>query len=164
MRNRIDEKGRLFGKINVVDLGIILLVIVVALGAFVKFVVLDQTSVATEVVPVRYTVQVVGVRDWTVNNLREGDTLFVGGTDVGTILSVSPEPQEVVAWGDGKVWQGIVPNRYVVYVEVEATATVSEGRYLISRTVPMSVSNSGMGFYTKFATFGGTITEIVLDE
>ncbi|MCL2827944.1 MAG: DUF4330 domain-containing protein [Oscillospiraceae bacterium] len=163
MKNWIDEKGRLFGKVSIIDLGIIFLVVLIALGAFVKFVVLDQTRLTTEL-SVRYTLQIHGIRDWTVNNIRVGDAVFSGITDVGTIVSVAAQPQETVLSGDGKIWRAYVPERYTLYVEIEATATVSEGRYLISRTVPMSVSNSPTWLTTKFAIFGGTITEIVLDE
>ena len=160
----IDEKGKLFGKVNIIDLGIVILVLLVAVGAYVKFVVLEQTAVATEVFPVHYTLEVVGVRDWTVGNIQVGDTLFSNNVAIGTIVSVEAEPHEIVITGEGKVWWGEVPERYVVFVGVEGTAILSEGRYLISRTVPMAVGNSGSFFATKFAEFNATVREITPHE
>jgi len=161
MKTLIDEKGRLFGKGSVIDLGILLLVVMVALGAYVKFFVLEQTSVVTEVFPVRYTLEVVGVRDWTVNNIQEGDTLFVTGVAVGTVVSVETRPhQTLIAGRDGEVWWGEVPERYVAYVEISATATLNDGRYLVSRTVPMAEGNSPTSFHTRFTQFRATVREI----
>ena len=163
MRNWIDEKGRLFGKINVIDLGVVLLVLVIILGAFL-FVFSDETGITAEEFSVRYTLRVSDVRDWTVNNIRVGDTVFSSGTEAGTIISMTTHPHETILSGNGKIWRTLVPDRYVIYVEIEATATISDGRYLISRTVPMAVSNSTTWLTTKFAGFGGTVKEIVRDE
>lgn len=163
MKRWIDEKGRVFGKINVIDFGILLLVILVAIGAFVKFALLEQTAIATEEIPVRYTLQITSVRHWTVGNLQVGDTLFTSGTDVGTIVSIEAEPHEgLVSTGGGELWWGVVPERYVVFLEVEAIAILSEDRILISRTVPMVSGNALTSFQTKFTEFNATIREIYL--
>lgn len=162
-RATIDKSGRLFGKINVIDLGILLLVVVIAIGAFLKFAVLEQTTVTIEAAPVRYIVDITNVRDWTARNIQAGDTLYVTGTAVGTVVNVSTRPHRVaISSNDGTVWWGDVPERYVVEVEVEATATVSDGRVLVSRTVPMGAGTSNTVFSTRYAEFYGMVREITL--
>jgi len=81
---------------------------------------------------------------------------------VGTIQSVVAQPHRTLVNGDDGPWWGVVPERYTVFVEVSATATVVDDRFLISRTVPMSAGNSGVSFSTRYAAFHGLLTEIVL--
>ncbi|MCL2367746.1 MAG: DUF4330 domain-containing protein, partial [Oscillospiraceae bacterium] len=157
-----DEKGRIGGKVSVLDLAIILLVLAVALGAFLRFFVLEQTEISVEAAPVRYTLEVSGVRHWTVANIRVGDQLFApGNVAVGTIRNIRQEPQVVISTGeDGTIWEGVLPERYVLFLEVEGVATLRDGRFLVSRTVPMGVGNSGIHFMSRYASFGATVTEI----
>jgi len=158
----IDEKGRLFGKMSVIDFGILLLVIMIAIGAFVKFMVLDQTAIVVEAAPVQYTLEVRGVRDWALRNIREGDAVFAGGVYVGTITNVSYTDMEVYVSGDGEVWLAYLPDRYVVFLEIAATATVNDRGYFVSRTVPMAVGNSLTEFTTRYAEFVAIVAEINL--
>jgi len=156
----IDEKGRIGGKLSVIDLAILLIVIMIAVGAVIKFTVTPQTSVMVEVVPVRYTLQLANVRDWATHNIREGDTVFSMGSNVGTVVSVTSEPYRFLVQGNGVAWWGEVPDRYWVFVEIEATATVTDGRFLVSRTVPMGVGNSQNPFTTRYAQFHAVVREI----
>ena len=159
----IDEKGRLFGKISVIDLSILLLVVFIAIGAFLKFMVLEQTTITVEAAPVSYTLEITNVRDWTAHNIRAGDTLYVTGTAVGTVRAVEMRPHRVtISSNDGTVWWGDVPERYVVEVEVAGNATVSDGRVLVSRTVPLGVGTSTTIFTTRYAEFYATVGEITL--
>ena len=164
MKKHIDEKGRLFGKLSVIDLAILVIVIVIALGAYVKFMVLEQTAVTIEAATVHYTLEIVSIRDWTIHNIREGDAVFVTGVYVGTVTGTRYEELEVPVAGEGEVWLAYLPGRYVLYVEIEATATVSDGRFLVSRTVPMAVGNSHTGFTTRYAEFSAVVKEIGLYE
>jgi len=161
-RQVIDQKGRLFGKLSVIDLAVILCVLIVAIGGYIKFMVLPQTAVTVEGAPVRYTIELVNVRDWAMHNIREGDAMFVSGVYVGTVVGVSYEPHDVIVQGNGIAWRGIVPERYVAFVEIEATATVSEGRFMVSRTVPMAVGNSAGEFTTRYAEVRAFVKEINL--
>ena len=157
----IDEKGRIRGKVSVIDLAILLLVIIIAIGAFLKFMVLDQTAVTVQEAPVRYTLEIANVRHWAMHNIREGDTVFAsGGVAIGTIVSVEAEPFRSVPVG--RSWWGVVPERYLVLVEVSATATVTDGRFLVSRTVPMGEGNSTAPFTTRYAEFSAMVREIGL--
>jgi len=74
---------------------------------------------------------------------------------------MTTQPYEATLSGNGKIWSNFVPDRYMLYVEIEATAIISNGRYLVSRTVPIAVSNSPTWLSTKYAGFGGMVQEIV---
>lgn len=164
MRKLIDEKGRLGGKLSVVDLAILLLVLVIIAGAGFTFATRGPVEdiddeIAGRDIPVRYTLQIAGVRHWTVNNLRVGDTLFIGAIDVGTIVSLETKPYQVLLADDGEAWWAELPERYVVIAQVESTATVIDGRVLIAESVRMSVSNTTMNFTSRYADFHASIKE-----
>ena len=57
----IDNKGKLFGKINIIDLAVILLVIVAAAGICLRFVFDAAENVRNSVI-FSYTVEVEGIR------------------------------------------------------------------------------------------------------
>ena len=164
MRKLIDEKGRLGGKLSVIDLVIILLILVVVIGAYMNLFVLTPTTITIEAAPVRYTLQISHVREWAMHNIRAGDALFSAGTYVGTIQSVRAEPFETLVQSESHAWWGEVPARYTVFVEVLATATVTDGRFMVSRAVSMGIGNSAAPLTTRYADFSATLTEIELYE
>ena len=161
MKKLIDEKGRLFGKVSVVDLGVILLLVFIIAGAYLQLVVLEPTGMGAQEIPIRYTLEVSGVRDWTIDNLRVGDALFAREEPMGTIVSMEYGPHNTLTIsGDGEIWWSEVPDRYVLHLEIEASAIVVDGRYLVFRTTPLAVSNGSPSFHTKFAQFSGRVLEI----
>ena len=72
----IDKKGKLFGVINAIDAVIALIIIVIAAGAVYKFAFMDKTSTVTPMEPVTYTVEIKKLRSFTMDNVKEGDTLL----------------------------------------------------------------------------------------
>lgn len=132
----IDNKGRLFGKINVVDF-IIVLVIIVALCATVfKFSFSPfggiKNLIATPPIRVEYVLKISGVRDFTAKNVVRGDRLYNedDNTYIGVITDVEIEnATEYVAKVDGTVAMTENPNRYDVYVTVECDAYTKRGTY-----------------------------------
>jgi len=164
MKRLIDEKGRLFGKISVIDLAVILLIIAVAVGAYIKFMVVPQTDVRIEAAPAQFTLEIQNVRDWAMHNIREGDQVFVTGVYVGTITQVTYGPHVATRRGEGLVFRAEVPERYNVWLEIEGTATVSDGRIMLSRTVPIALGNSPTDFVTRYATFYAIVREIHIGE
>jgi len=164
MKRLIDEKGRIAGKVSMIDLSILLLIVMVAIGAVIKFTVTPQTAVTIQAAPVQYTLEIRGVRHWAMHNIREGDAIFEGGVYVGTVTGVSHEPHEAFVQGDGVVWVADVPERYNVLLELEATATVNDGRIMVSRTVPTAVGNSPTEFISRYAEFIAIVREIHIGE
>lgn len=165
MKRIIDENGRLFGKISVIDILFILVVIAVCAAFYVKFNVLDVTSKAADMVPITYRVTVYGVRDYTIQALKAGDLLYdndnSGGQPIGAITDISVQDAvRAVELTDGTIVNGPVEGCYDVTLTVRAEGIVSEtGRYLVNRTYDVNV-NSERIFCTKYAIFTGTITGV----
>ena len=102
----LDKKGKLFGKINIIDFCVIIIVIVLIAGAVYKFKFMDKTSNNVAMQPITYTVKVEKVRDYALNNIEIGDTLFdkTSGNAIGTITNVESEPAtDYVIMNDGSM-------------------------------------------------------------
>lgn len=67
----IDEKGRLFGKINIVDLIVILVIVIAAVVVGMKFLGGSGSAINPTKTPVRYTVLVEGVEPEVYENIRQ---------------------------------------------------------------------------------------------
>ena len=67
----IDEKGRLFGKINIVDLIVILVIVIAAVVVGMKFLGGSGSVINPTKTPVRYTVLVEGVEPEVYENIQK---------------------------------------------------------------------------------------------
>lgn len=162
----IDKKGKLFGKISIIDFGILLLIIVFALGVFIKFGVLDQTTTSTTNAPITYTLKISEVRILYYEQLRVGDKIYenTDDTEVGTIKDVSyKDAEKSYVSLDGTMGMTSVEDRYDIYITIETKGAISSDRYLIDRTYEIGVGSSDY-FHTKFVSFIGSVEEIDVDE
>jgi hypothetical protein len=91
----LDERGRIFGKVNIVDILVLLVIVAVVIFAVVRF-----TSVGSESLPLRVTYTVEGVRQATVDAIEKsvpinGVVSDDGGTVLGKVELVDSLPTEV---------------------------------------------------------------------
>ncbi len=117
----INEKGKLFGIINIIDL-IVLLVIVLLIGGGVKRMKKNPAAIA-ETKKALITIEVTDVRTPTVDGIMVGDPLYHydKGEMIGEIIDKKVEPyKEPVESGDGRWILAEVPEKYAVLITVEA--------------------------------------------
>lgn len=119
----IDNKGKIFGIINIIDLLAILLVALLVYGGVTR---LKQSPAAeAETKKAIVTLEISNVRMATVDGIEVGDPLYHydKGTLFGTIVDKKVEPyKEPVESGDGRWVLAEVPEKYVVTMTVEADA------------------------------------------
>lgn len=86
----IDEKGKVFGLINIIDLIIILLVLLVAGGAYYKF---SNKTVQAKQVTVEFQVLIPHVRPELVDAVKAGDKMVQGESYTNvTVKNVEIKP------------------------------------------------------------------------
>jgi len=90
----LDERGRIFGKVNVVDILVLLVIIAVVVFAVVRF-----TGASSEAVPLKVTYTVEGVRQATVDAIQNtvqvnGTVRDEGGTVLGKVDHIDVRPTE----------------------------------------------------------------------
>lgn len=161
----LDKKGKLFGKISVIDLGIIILLIVFALGVYLKFGVLEQTNTSTTNEKITFTLKIPAVRMLYFDQLKVGDAMYesTDNTRIGEITDVYYEDAEVTYVDlDGQSVNGPAEGRYDIYVTVEGEGAISGGRYLMNRTYEIGVG-SIRNYMTKYVAFHGQVKEIYTD-
>ncbi|WP_066495994.1 DUF4330 domain-containing protein [Abyssisolibacter fermentans] len=130
----IDNKGKLFGLINVIDL-LVLLIIVLAVGGVGYKLKNRPTSLGgSNTQKVTLSVEVSGVRQATVDGMQEEDKLFHydRGNYFGQIKKIEVLPyKEAVATSEGKVVLADVPEKFNVFLEVESDAAISDSLVVV---------------------------------
>ena len=154
MSRFLDERGRFFGKVNVVDLVVLLVVV-----AVVVFAVMRTTGGTSTVVPVRVTFTVAEVREATVKALRpEGTVRDEGGTTLGQIVGVTARPtleEYVTSTGELKALESPIFSDVDIVVLGEGRLSGSTVRI---GSVPMRVGKKvtlvGPGFEVQTVITG----------
>lgn len=90
----IDEKGRLFGKLNLFDLVVILLVIVGIIGMATRLISTDRET--AEMKTATYQIEITSAQECFKTAYKVGDTLYEGDTLLGTVTAVEVTPNKAV--------------------------------------------------------------------
>ena len=128
----IDEKGKLFGKISIIDICVILIVIIGIAGMYITYsniregkldgnanVALNSSN-ALETAEIDFKLN--EVRDVTKNSIIVGDSVYTAkeGTLIGTIKNIEAKPTiKNVVSDNGAVYQATVPEKFDVTIIVE---------------------------------------------
>ena len=124
----IDDKGRLFGIINIIDLFIsILLIVLIGFGAYKIFRVNPTVAVNTQKVTMVYFIQ--EVRDVTYNAIEEGEIAkdYDKNSVYGKIIKKEALPAKKMAeTADGRFVEAEIPNRFDVKIYIEGDAVISK--------------------------------------
>jgi len=163
MKKLIDENGRLFGLVSVIDVAVIAVVAVLAVALYTKDTAMPIASAADPMQPIRYVVSISNMPGGRLDSLRVEDAIYdrETGNPMGTIKDIQVEDCVIsMLKADGTYVMAPIEDRYNVTLSVEARAMVDErGHYYVNRSNIVGVGWS-MDFYTKTSLFGGTIMEM----
>lgn len=160
----MDKNGKIFGKINIIDLLAILVVIVAVIGISIRF-----TSIASENVKRKtdfsYVVEIEDVRVYTVNALQKmGIATDKQGNVIGEITGVQySEMEKQTITENGKSKRVIVPEKYTARVTLEATGKEADSGYFVGENTELSAGSS-ITMYTKHANCSGKIIKVEKKE
>lgn len=138
----IDDKGRLFGKLNILDLGIILMILALGLAGFYK---LKADNVATFIKPKPVDIKVIvrAREETSLNEIKVGDILkeYDTGIVLGEIKSIDIKPAKIeVKTADGQVKLAEIPERYDFYIDINGSATINENA-IVSGNKELRIGN-----------------------
>jgi len=119
----INEKGKLFGIINIIDL-IVIVVLALLITGGVKRVKTTRPDMVSETKKATVTIEISEIRNATVEGLAVGDPIYHydKGNYFGKIVDVKVEPFKEAVESDGKWVNREVPEKYVATLTVEAEA------------------------------------------
>lgn len=116
----INEKGKLFGIINIIDLAILLIVGLILVGGISRM--KTKPLMGSETTEGTITFEVPNIRMVTVDNIIIGDSIFHydKGTYIGEIVEVSHEPYKEPTEFEGEWIDSELPGKYVVTFKVKS--------------------------------------------
>lgn len=165
----IDQNGRLFGKISIIDLLVIAAVAVIAAAVYVKNNAAPISSGTVKEQRITFQIRTVSMEDYVTGAIRVGDKIYDAGYSsgngpVGEITQVQVLNDPGVAleenMQDGTAPQIEVEGTVDLLITVEGSG-VSDGRsYTINRVYEVGV-NSSRTYRTNRATFNGVVVEIL---
>lgn len=160
----VDDRGRLFGVISVVDIGVIAVVIILAVAVYYKFLVVDVKKAVVDSQPITFQVKAEGVRAYTTDSLKVGDEFYEVVTDttydVGKITDIEVTPaQRYLTLQDGTNVLAPVENRYDVIITVEGKGTCLDGRYYLNNLDEFGV-NAARSYCTLYTAISATVVSI----
>ena len=157
----MDKNGKIFGKISIIDLLVVLAIIVGAVGFSIRFF-SDAAENVTQKVKFEYVVQIENVRHFTVDALNKKGIVTddKSGAIMGEITNVESEPYKVqLAMTNGKVVSAAEPEKYIVNVTVVSEGNETEGGYFVGEDVELAVGST-VEMCSKYANSSGKIKSI----
>lgn len=131
----LDEKGRLFGKVNLLDLVVLLAVLAVAGRFGYERWQGQQAAPVGEDVPLKVVMRFAAVADPTLKWVKVGDKIYdsKSNTFMGEVTEVRHEPAIVVTTDDdGRTYEQASKNRFDFYVTVAGSGRISPNAVTMS--------------------------------
>lgn len=133
----VNEKGKLFGLINVVDLIVLVVVLLLAAALFIKFVLPAANEVISPESQMVVTVRIRGVMDYMKDQIKEiepGAALVAGSEYVaGTkVVSVEEVPYKAaVNTDEGEFKTATDPQKYDIVIKFSASQNKGSAIYKV---------------------------------
>lgn len=157
----IDKNGKLFGKINIIDLLVILLIIGAGVGFGMRF----FSSAAEDVrskTKLTYVVEIGGLRIYSIDALQKKGVVLNSKTKdvIGEITDVSAEVAKTqVSKADGTIDFAENPDKYTVKITISADGRETDRSYFVGENMEVSVGAS-VGLSTKYISTSGKIVSV----
>ena len=156
----IDKQGKLFGKINIIDLFIIFIIISAIAILGIKF----SSGVTTggTTVPVTYTVKVEGIRKTSEKYFIPGEKVYNDKDEyMGEIVEIN-NVNEAVRYeltSKGEYKEVTDPSRIDLQVKIKANATENDKGFYIDGKISV-LTGSTKYLSTKDIEFNGTVIDV----
>lgn len=158
----INKDGKLFGKISIIDILVVLAIAVLALGVYSRFFVGNE-KVETASSRIEYTMKIKEVRMGTVDALKDFKGPITSDTTkeyMGDIVDVTyTDAKKAVELENGQIKEAVLPERYDVTVTVQVDGNVNSSGYYTA-TNQVLTAGSNHVFYSKAAKTTGTIMDV----
>ncbi len=147
---------------SILDVIIILIVIALAAGVYVKFFRQEKTVVNANTVPVAYTIRFKSLEPVLADNLQVDDKMFdaSSGNYIGTITDIElVEAKETMKTMDGEIYRASLENRVDALVTVQTNASQNGNSYYAEKSFEL-LRNSAKNYATKYFQYEGKIISI----
>lgn len=158
----MNKNGKLFGKISIIDIIVVVCIVVLAFGLYAKFTSSSDAVTSSEKANIEFVYKVKSVRDYTVDGFRKGGPLYDSDTKeyMGEVVGVTTEPARMqVSLVDGTYTDLEIPNKYDAYVTVRVSGKYNSLGYYTNDNKYIG-AGSTLNAWSKFTTTGGEIVDV----
>lgn len=161
----LNNKGQLFGKINIIDLIIILVIVAVIGGGIYKFSTLDNIFSSDNLKEVSLVLEVPEVNEGLIASIEKGDVLYdsVRGSEFGTVTSKGFVPhKELVTDIKGIAEYKEIPELYDVELQIKSLGNITNNGTIIGST-PIYIGSS-IRLRSSLYVFTSDVLNIEIDD
>ncbi len=154
----IDEKGKIFGKINIIDLIIIVFIILTLLGTYYKFN-MAGTKKGIDYNTIEYEVEIKDIRTPSVEAISEGSEVFDDetGNKIGQVVTKIVKSSEgLILKQDGTYEQSKVPDRYDLKLVIESEGFEDDYGFFVGGKKEIK-RGSGLKLRSRLITYDSLI-------
>lgn len=132
----IDNKGKIFGKINIIDLSVILIIILSLAICALKFSGFGNPASGGEHKTITYTLKAKAIRQISCDSIEIGDKIYdlETKTYIGEVVGKRQEQAtEYVNSADGLLEKQVeIPTKFDLYFDVKCDAQINDKGYYLS--------------------------------
>lgn len=157
----MDKNGKIFGKISIIDLFVLVLTAAVVIGIGIRYG-SKMTSAVQSSEEFECTIMVSNVREFPVEALEKKGVITDKKSEIvlGEIMAVETEPAEFESTtANGEIIKTILPERYNCTVTIRAKGKVSDEAYIMDDSNELSVGRN-MDIYSKYVKTSGEIKSV----
>ena len=161
----MDNQGRLFGKISVIDVLVVLVVLVMAFALYVKNNTLEASKTGeTSKTTITFVVEAENQPLNMLEAIQVGDKVYdkdrSSGGAIGTITSIEQlEAGWIERMSNGSYARVTNENTCNLRITIEGSGSVIDGRYAINKIYELGL-NAARNFYTSYAAFTASVIDI----
>ena len=137
----IDEKVKLFGKISIVDIAVLVVIIGLISGVYFKYFVIDKENNAAKFDTLEYKIIARAVRQYSVDAIEIGADIYDTKTDtyMGKIVNKELLPAtEQLTKADGTMVIAEKPGRFNVVITIQVPGVESQYGYRASGKIDLN--------------------------
>lgn len=140
----LNKEGQLFGKVNIIDLIIIMAIIIIVGGGIYKFSTLDDIFSYDNLDEVSLVLEVPEVQEGLIESIEKGDILYdsVRGSEFGEVIAKTFSPhRELIINQEGIAEYREIPKLYDVEIQVKSPGNITNNGIIIG-TTPIYIGSS----------------------
>ena len=158
----LDKKGKLFGKVSIVDVAVILVAVLAVIAMASKIGQPIKSGSGQGTATAQYTVEVQKIRDASFNAVNKGDYVYdqQTGTCLGTVTEKTKQPaKDEVKKTDGTYVEAEVPGRYDMTLTIGAKGRKTDTGFYLEGKKEL-LKNADIDFTNENIAFSGTVLSI----
>lgn len=140
----IDRKGKIFGKVSIIDLFVLMLILVTLGGAYYKFSYMKGTDDVVRMDTIEYKVLVSGIRKMSVDALKPQVDVFESKTDIhiGKVESKEVLPaMDYIIKTDGTIVKAEKPERYDMIITIVSPGIENNNSFLANGSKEIKIGS-----------------------